>query len=147
MVLFFRTKLCTAGLSNNLSVTSLCHTKVDKTVSIQCSSALLRFSGFLFIHTTVDTYFLTDYSAQSALHDCVLFLISQKQPQRPTRMAAAVVNGCVDTSVVNSKNYEQCNGKEKKLLNEKIINNKNGYLNSKNTSNGVNVSYFLYFIT
>lgn len=62
-------------------------------------------------------------------------------------MAAAVVNGCVDTSVVNSKNYEQCNGKEKKLLNEKIINNKNGYLNSKNNSNGVNVSYFLYFIT
>ncbi|CAB3250870.1 unnamed protein product [Arctia plantaginis] len=55
-------------------------------------------------------------------------------------MAAAVVNGCVDTSVVNSINKEECNGKEKKLLNGKIINHKNGYLNSKNTSNGVNKS-------
>ncbi|XP_075974425.1 serine palmitoyltransferase long chain base subunit [Anticarsia gemmatalis] len=56
-------------------------------------------------------------------------------------MAAAVVNGCVDTSVINSKKIPQeCNGKEEKLLNGKVNSHKNGYVNSTYLSNGINKS-------
>lgn len=65
------------------------------------------------------------------------------------RMAAVVVNGCVDASEINSqKQQQECNGKEGKLLNGKVNNDRNGYVKSTHLGNGDAVSRLSFiFIT
>lgn len=62
-----------------------------------------------------------------------------------TRMAAAVVNGCVDSDYNSLESVKKCVGKEEKLQNGKVNNHKNGFVKSTHVANGLSVSVCILF--